>query len=543
MDKNKIVAALDIGTTKICAIVGRMNQFGKLEILGIGKTQSEGVTRGLITNIEKTTQGILKAIEEASNQSGVDIKVVNVGIAGQYIKSSTHKGSIMRDNPDEMISVEDVERITNDMYKLVMPPGVQIIHVMPQDYVVDNEREIKDPVGMVGSRVEADFHVIAARTDAVANILRSVHKAGLEIENIVLEPIASSMAVLMPEEKEAGVVLVDIGGGTTDIAMPIQQQATVDPTQQPPVIAQNNMTPQQPIYTAQSPAPQQQVYGQPTMPMQPPMQPQSFNTTGSAGKKKKLFIIGGTVAATLIVVLAGVFLFSKLSSVSQDDYRKASSTVNTTESKLSEAHSAVTSLTYMSNSTETQVTNNVDSAKKAIEEYKLAVGKLKDEKALKNGEVNKQYKAFKELDEKHLPIIESFVDSSGKVLVPITKCTKTLSETSTTTATGVIASLKDCITSLSGVENVSDSDMKSLVTTTVSTFKEVSGILEQLNSTPTSNYALRSELRTKYYDAYDTYRDRAKDIDSNIEKKLKDSDPTDTLRTLSDTIFNLSLKK
>ena len=219
MDKDKIVAALDIGTTKICAIVGRMNQHGRLEILGMGRCNSEGVTRGLITNIEKTTQGILKAIEDASQQSMVDIKVVNVGIAGQYIKSSTHKGSIMRDNPQEMIGVEDVERLTNDMYKLVMPPGVQIIHVMPQDYNVDNEFGIKDPVGMVGSRLEADFHVIAARTDAVSNILRSVHKANLEIENIVLEPIASSMAVLMPEEKEAGVVLVDIGGGTTDIAM------------------------------------------------------------------------------------------------------------------------------------------------------------------------------------------------------------------------------------------------------------------------------------------------------------------------------------
>jgi len=219
MDKDKIVAALDIGTTKICAIVGRMNQHGRLEILGMGRCNSEGVTRGLITNIEKTTQGILKAIEDASQQSMVDIKVVNVGIAGQYIKSSTHKGSIMRDNPNDMISVEDVERLTNDMYKLVMPAGVQIIHVMPQDYSVDNEHGIKDPVGMVGSRLEADFHVIAARTDAVSNILRSVHKANLEIENIVLEPIASSMAVLMPEEKEAGVVLVDIGGGTTDIAM------------------------------------------------------------------------------------------------------------------------------------------------------------------------------------------------------------------------------------------------------------------------------------------------------------------------------------
>jgi len=219
MDKDKIVAALDIGTTKICAIVGRMNQHGRLEILGMGRCNSEGVTRGLITNIEKTTQGILKAIEDASQQSMVDIKVVNVGIAGQYIKSSTHKGSIMRDNPNDMISVEDVERLTNDMYKLVMPAGVQIIHVMPQDYSVDNEHGIKDPVGMVGSRLQADFHVIAARTDAVSNILRSVHKANLEIENIVLEPIASSMAVLMPEEKEAGVVLVDIGGGTTDIAM------------------------------------------------------------------------------------------------------------------------------------------------------------------------------------------------------------------------------------------------------------------------------------------------------------------------------------
>ena len=219
MDKDKIVAALDIGTTKIVAMVGRMNQFGRLEILGMGKCQSDGVTRGLITNIDKTTQGIVKAIEDASVQSGVDIKLVNVGIAGQYIKSSTHKGNIMRDDPDAEIGVEDVERLTNDMYKLVMPPGVQIIHVMPQDYTVDNERHIKDPVGMVGSRLEADFHVIAARTDAVSNILRSVHKANLEIENIVLEPIASSMAVLMQEEKEAGVVLVDIGGGTTDIAM------------------------------------------------------------------------------------------------------------------------------------------------------------------------------------------------------------------------------------------------------------------------------------------------------------------------------------
>ncbi len=219
MDTNKIVAALDIGTTKVCCLVGKMNQHGRLEILGMGKCNSEGVTRGLITNIEKTTQAIQKAVEEASLQSSVTIRDVYVGIAGQYIKSSTHKGSIIRDNPDETIQVEDIERLTNDMYKLVMPAGVQIIHVMPQDYTVDNLDGVKEPVGMVGSRLEADFHIIAARTDAVSNILRSVHKANLEIESIVLEPIASAMSVLMPEEKDAGVVLVDIGGGTTDIAI------------------------------------------------------------------------------------------------------------------------------------------------------------------------------------------------------------------------------------------------------------------------------------------------------------------------------------
>ncbi|MFN3404724.1 MAG: cell division protein FtsA [Cytophagaceae bacterium] len=219
MQKEKIVVGLDIGTTKICAIVGRKNEYGKLEILGMGKAVSEGVIRGMVTNINSTVSAITKAIKEAEEQSGIDIKVVNVGIAGQHIKSSMHHGSITRNSSDEEITVEDINRLTNDMYKTVMPFGCEIIHVMPQDYTVDYEEGIKDPVGMTGIRLEADFHVITAQANAISNINKCVIRSGLEIENLILEPLASSLAVLSDEEKEAGVVLVDIGGGTTDIAI------------------------------------------------------------------------------------------------------------------------------------------------------------------------------------------------------------------------------------------------------------------------------------------------------------------------------------
>jgi cell division protein FtsA len=219
MQKDKIVVGLDIGTTKICAIVGRQNEYGKLEILGMGKAVSEGVIRGMVTNISSTVTAITKAIKEAEDQSGIDIKVVNVGIAGQHIKSSMHHGSITRNSTEGEISVDDINRLTNDMYKTVMPFGSEIIHVMPQDYTVDYESSIKDPVGMLGVRLEADFHVITAQTNAIQNINKCIIRAGLEIEDLILEPLASSIAVLSDEEKEAGVVLVDIGGGTTDVAI------------------------------------------------------------------------------------------------------------------------------------------------------------------------------------------------------------------------------------------------------------------------------------------------------------------------------------
>ncbi len=216
--EDKIIVGLDIGTTKICVIVGRKNEFDKLEVLGMGKAVSDGVIRGIVTNIDKTVNAIEKAVAEASEQSGIDIRVVNVGIAGQHIRSAIHHGSITRESNDE-ITVEDVNRLNNDMYRIVIPPGSEIIHVMPQDYIIDYEDGIKDPVGMSGVKMEADFHIITAQTNAINNINKCVRRAGLDIENLILEPLASSLAVLSDEEKEAGVCLVDIGGGTTDIAV------------------------------------------------------------------------------------------------------------------------------------------------------------------------------------------------------------------------------------------------------------------------------------------------------------------------------------
>ncbi len=214
-----IVVGLDIGTTKICVIVGRRSSHGKIEILGIGKAESAGVTRGVVSNIQKTVQGILQAVEIAGSQSNVDVKIVNVGIAGQHIKSLQHRGILTRKDLNNEIQRRDIEKLIEDMYKLVMPPGEEIIHVLPQEFTVDNEPGIKDPIGMAGVRLEANFHIISGHVSAVRNILKCVKNAELETQELILEPLASSESVLSDEEKEAGVVLVDIGGGTTDIAI------------------------------------------------------------------------------------------------------------------------------------------------------------------------------------------------------------------------------------------------------------------------------------------------------------------------------------
>jgi cell division protein FtsA len=219
MESPEIIVGLDIGTTKIACLVGRRNEHGKIEILGVGKSESVGVTRGVVSNIEKTVASIKAAVEEAERKSGVDINVVNVGIAGQHIKSLQHRGIRTRNTLDEEISQSDIDALIEDMYKLVMLPGEEIIHVLPQEYIVDNELGIKDPIGMSGIRLEANFHIITGQIAAAKNIHKCVAKAGLEVDELILEPLASSEAVLSLEEKEAGVVLVDIGGGTTDIAI------------------------------------------------------------------------------------------------------------------------------------------------------------------------------------------------------------------------------------------------------------------------------------------------------------------------------------
>ncbi len=221
MDEPEIIVGLDIGTTKIACIVGRINEFGKVEIIGLGRSESLGVRSGVVSNINRTVESIRKAVESATEKSGAEIGEVVVGIAGQHIRSLQHRGILTRKAKDheEEISQEDIDNLVADMHQLVMNPGEEIIHVLPQEYIVDNEQGIKDPIGMAGIRLEANFHIITGKVNAAKNIYKSVSKADLEVSDLVLEPLASSESVLSNEEKEAGVVLVDIGGGTTDIAI------------------------------------------------------------------------------------------------------------------------------------------------------------------------------------------------------------------------------------------------------------------------------------------------------------------------------------
>ena len=219
MENKKFAVGLDIGTTKIVAMVGQKNKFNKVEIIGIGKSKSLGVHRGVVNNITQTIQSIQEAVSEAELKSSAEIKNVVVGIAGQHIRSIQHSDYITRKNPEEVIDENDVEKLINQVYKLVMLPGEEIIHVLPQEFKVDGQAEIKEPIGMYGGRLEANFHVVVGQVSSIKNIGRCIKSADLNMERITLEPIASSDAVLSEEEKEAGVALVDIGGGTTDLAI------------------------------------------------------------------------------------------------------------------------------------------------------------------------------------------------------------------------------------------------------------------------------------------------------------------------------------
>ncbi|MEC7646599.1 MAG: cell division protein FtsA [Bacteroidota bacterium] len=219
LPKGAIMVGLDIGTTKISVIIGKKNQYGKLDVLGSGRAISNGVRRGIVANIDKTVASIVEAIEEAKKQSAIEINEVFIGIAGQHIKSLQHRGEIVRDNIEVEIGKTDIDKLRSNMFKLITIPGEEIIHVIPQDYTVDGEDGIEDPIGMAGVKLEANFHVITAQVGAVRNIIKCVEKAGLKAKDLVLEPFASAIATLDHDELREGVALVDIGGGTTDVAI------------------------------------------------------------------------------------------------------------------------------------------------------------------------------------------------------------------------------------------------------------------------------------------------------------------------------------
>ncbi len=219
-NEQPIIVGLDIGTTKIAVIAGRKNEFGKLEILGFGKANSNGVKHGQVLNIDETIKAIKTALENcfASNPN-LDVKEVYVGVAGHHIKSLQTRGDIVRQRTEEEITQKEIDQLIDDQYKTYIPAGDQIIDVIPQEFTVDNFQNIPNPIGYGGVKIGANFHIITGDKNAIKNINRSVEKAGLHTKDLVLQPLASSSAVMGQEDLEAGVAIVDIGGGTTDLAV------------------------------------------------------------------------------------------------------------------------------------------------------------------------------------------------------------------------------------------------------------------------------------------------------------------------------------
>src|SRR6476660_5964538 len=216
----RMIVGLDIGTTKIAAIAGRKNEFGKLEIIGFGRANSNGVKHGQVLNIDETIKAIRMALDNcyASNPN-LSISEVYVGIAGHHIKSLQTRGDIVRQNTENEITQKEIDQLVADQYKTYIPAGDQIIDVIPQEFTVDNFQNIQDPIGYSGVKVGANFHIITGDKNAIRNINRSVEKAGLSVRDLVLQPLASSAAVMCEQDLEAGVAIVDIGGGTTDLAV------------------------------------------------------------------------------------------------------------------------------------------------------------------------------------------------------------------------------------------------------------------------------------------------------------------------------------
>lgn len=215
----RIVVGVDIGTTKVCAVVAAADELDRINILGVGVAESDGLNRGVVVNIDRTVASVQQAVREAERAAGVTVRSVIVGIAGDHVQSFQSRGVITISNRDGEISQRDVQRLLEDTTHVAMPADREILHVIPQDFIVDGQDGVADPVGMSGVRLEANVHIITGLVSAAKNIYRCIEKAGYSVADIVLEPLASSFAVLHPDEKEVGVALIDIGGGTTDIAV------------------------------------------------------------------------------------------------------------------------------------------------------------------------------------------------------------------------------------------------------------------------------------------------------------------------------------
>jgi len=219
LGKQNLIVGLDIGTTKIAVIISELEESGPPRIVGMGTSRSEGLKRGVVINLEKTVESITKALEDAEMMAGVKVNSVFAGIAGDHIRSINSRGVIALSGSRSEISPRDVERVINAARAVALPMDREIIHVLPQEYTVDDQSGIKDPIGMSGVRLEAEVHIVTGAVTSAQNIYRSVKKAGLEVCDLVLQPLASSYALLSPEEEELGVALIDLGGGTTDIAI------------------------------------------------------------------------------------------------------------------------------------------------------------------------------------------------------------------------------------------------------------------------------------------------------------------------------------
>jgi cell division protein FtsA len=219
MNKENIAVGLDIGTTKIVAIIGRKNEYGKIEVLGFGKAKSLGVSRGVVNNITQTIASIKQAVTMAEEAAGVQISNVVAGIAGQHIRSIQHTDYIVRNNLEDVIEESDIDSLVDQVRKLTLLAGEEILHILPQEFLIDGTSESKEPIGMAGLRLEAKFHVVVGQASSIRNVGRCIKEAGLNLADLTLEPLASADAVLSNDEKEAGVALIDIGGGTTDLAI------------------------------------------------------------------------------------------------------------------------------------------------------------------------------------------------------------------------------------------------------------------------------------------------------------------------------------